>query len=527
MSYSPKDLVFDQEGRDKLKKGINAITNAVKSTLGPLGKTVLIESPEHTHGITVTKDGVTVAKSIYLEDAVENLAVKMMKEAADRTASSAGDGTTTAIVLTEAIIRNGMNAIEGGENINTTELIRDINETVKGIIKNLDKVSKKVNSKTLRDVATVSANNSAELGKLISDAYKELGKDGVLTVENSQTEETYYEITKGIKIERGYTTQLFANNERNDECVLDNVHILVTDTEIQSLMEIENILRPIIKEKKKLLIIGNCTQNVVNTLGANKIQNNLAVCNIIPPSFGYKTNELLADISLSIGAKYFSESQGDDLSLLTMDSLGFAEKIIVGKEGTVIVTSNEKQNEEIGERINQLKDQHKKTSLNKYEKDFILERIANLTGSVGVIYVGANSDIEQKEKFDRIDDAVCAVRSALEEGILPGGGLALLREAEKLGDGISNDILYNSLTAPLEQILTNAGDDVKKVRDSICSCASAPVNYGYNVKTKEYGDMFKMGIIDPAKVTKNALINAASVATTILSTNAIVTMKRA
>jgi chaperonin GroEL len=215
------------------------------------------------------------------------------------------------------------------------------------------------------------------------------------------------------------------------------------------------------------------------------------------------------------------------LSLLTMDSLGFAEKIIVGKDSTVIVTSNEKQNEEIGERINQLKDQHKKTSLNKYEKDFILERIANLTGSVGVIYVGANSDIEQKEKFDRIDDAVCAVRSALEEGILPGGGLALLREAENLGDGISNDILYNSLTAPLEQILTNAGDDVKKVRDSICSCASAPVNYGYNVKTKEYGDMFKMGIIDPTKVTKNALINAASVATTILSTNAIVTMKRA
>ena len=289
-----------------------------------------------------------------------------------------------------------------------------------------------------------------------------MGKDGILTVENSQTEETYYDITKGIKIERGYTTRLFANNERNDECVLDDVHILITDTEIQSLLEIENILRPLIKEKKKLLIIGNCTQNVINTLGANKVQNNLAICNIIPPSFGYKTNELLTDIALSVGAKYFSESQGDDLSLLTMESLGFANKIIVGKDSTVIVTSDEKQKEEIGERIDQLKDQHKKNSLNKFEKDFILERIANLTGSVGVIYVGANSDIEQKEKFDRIDDAVCAVRSALEEGILPGGGVALLREAEKLGEGISNDILYQSLTAPLEQILSNAGDDIKK-----------------------------------------------------------------
>ena len=307
MSYSPKDLIFEKEGRDKLKKGINAITDAVKSTLGPLGKTVLIESPEHTHGITVTKDGVTVAKSIFLEDAVENLAVKMMKEAADRTATSAGDGTTTAIVLTEAIIRHGMDAIERGENINTTELIKELNDTVKQIVKNLSKSSKKVSDKTLRDVATVSANNSIELGKLISEAYKELGKDGILTVENSQTEETYYDITKGIKIERGYTTRLFANNERNDECVLDDVHILITDTEIQSLLEIENILRPLIKEKKKLLIIGNCTQNVINTLGANKVQNNLAICNIIPPSFGYKTNELLTDIALSVGAKYFSE----------------------------------------------------------------------------------------------------------------------------------------------------------------------------------------------------------------------------
>ena len=527
MSYSPKDLIFEKEGRDKLKKGISQITNAVKSTLGPLGKTVLIESPEHVHGITVTKDGVTVAKAINLEDPVENLAVNMMKEAADRTATSAGDGTTTAIVLTEAIVRHGMDMIEEQGNINTTELIRELNVSVKNIISNLEKKSKKVTSKTLRDVATVSANNSVELGNLIADAYKVLGKDGVLTVENSFTEKTYYEITKGIKIDRGYTTQLFANNERNDECILDDVHILITDTEIQSLLEIEGILRPIIAKKQKLLIIGNCTTTVINTLGANVVQNNLAFCNIIPPSFGYKTNELLSDIALSVGAKYFSESQGDDLSLLDMDSLGFAKKIIVGKENTVIVTGESDRSEVIKERISQLKVQQQKNTLNKFEKDFILERIANLTGSVGVIYVGANSDIEQKEKFDRIDDAVCAVRSALEEGILPGGGLALLREAEKLGKSIANEILYEALCAPLEQILENAGEDVVYVRDQICSCSKAPANYGYDVKNKKYGDMFQMGIIDPTKVTKNALINAVSVATTILSTNAIITMKRA
>jgi chaperonin GroEL len=526
MSYSPKDLIFEQEGRDKLKRGISQITNAVKSTLGPLGKTVLMESANHTQGMTVTKDGVTVAKAIDLEDPVENLAVRMMKEAADKTASSAGDGTTTAIVLTEALIRYGMKLIEEGENINTSELIREIKILTDQIIKDLSKASKKVTKRTLKDVATVSANNSPEIGKLISDTYKELGPNGVLTVEKSINESTYYEVTNGIKIQRGYTSPLFINNQRKDECILEDVHILITDTEIQSLLEIENILKPIINQKKKLLIIGNCSTNVINTLAANVVQNNLSLCNIIPPSFGYKTNELLTDIALAVGGKYFSESQGDDLSLLDMSSLGFAKKIIIGKDKSVIIKKELEDEEKLIERIAELKVQGKSNALNKNEKDFVLERIANLCGSVGVIYVGANSEIEQKEKFDRIEDAVCAVRSALEEGILPGGGVALLRIGEKLGDGDASDILYNTLCTPLEQILINAGEDVKEIRDKICNCAGVPENFGYNVKTKEFGDMFKMGIIDPAKVTKNALINAVSVATTILSTNAIVTMKR-
>ena len=264
-------------------------------------------------------------------------------------------------------------------------------------------------------------------------------------------------------------------------------------------------------------------QNVTNTLAANVVQNNLKLCSISPPSFGYKTNELMGDISLALGAKYFSESQGDNLGILTMDDLGHAEKIIVGKDKTVIVKASES-TDAIKQRIEELKEQ-RDSSTQKNEKDFVNDRIASLSGAVGVIYVGANSDVEQKEKYDRVEDAVCAVRSALEEGILPGGGVALLRLAEDLGEGDANDVLYSALISPLDQILTNAGEDVTIVRDNI-SIAHAKNNDGYDVKNKEYGDMYKMGIIDPAKVTKNALRNAVSVATTILSTNAIITMKR-
>ena len=521
---NPKKLSFDEEGRDKLLNGISKIAKAVKSTLGPLGQTVLIESQNHTHGITITKDGVTVAKSIDLEDSVENLAVRMMKEAAERTANSAGDGTTTAIVLTEAIVREGLQLFKREENINKSELVREINRECNNIIDKLNKESKKVTGKTLKDVATISANNDQELGKMIANAYKELGKDGVLTVENSKTEETYYDITKGIKVDRGYTSKLFVNNQRNDECVLDDVLILVTDMEITNILQIESVLKPIINQNKKLLIIGNCVQGVVNTLAANVVQNNLKLCNIIPPSFGYRTNELLSDIALATGATYFSESQGDNLGLLSMKELGHAEKVIIGQNSSVIVT-NHNENPQITERIEELKVQRDNNKI-KAEKDFINERIALLSGGVGVLYVGGNSDIEQKEKFDRIEDAVCAVRSAVEEGILPGGGISLLRAAESLDDGHACDILYGALCQPIEQILMNAGEDVKKIRDEVCNCNKVPHNYGYDVKNKKFGDMYKMGIIDPAKVTKNALKNAVSVATTILTTNAIVTMKR-
>jgi chaperonin GroEL len=521
---NPKELHFDKQGREKLLEGITKMSKTVKSTLGPLGNTVMMESMNHTRGMIITKDGVTVAKEIEFEDPVENLAVKMMKEASDRTATSAGDGTTTAIVLTEAIIKEGMRLIDREPNINTSQLARDISKISEDVIKSLDKSSKKVSGDTLRDVATISTNNDKDLGKMIADAYGDLGKDGKLTVENSKTEDTYIDITKGIKIDRGYSSKLFINNQRNDECILDDVHILMTDMEITNILQIEGVLKPIINQNKKLLIIGNCASNVTNTLAANVMQNNLKLCNIIPPSFGYKTNELMSDIALAVGAKYFSESQGDNIGMLSMEDLGHADKIVVGKNETIIIKESER-TEDIQTRIEELKVQ-KDNNTNKNEKDFIDERISLLTGKVGVIYVGANSDIEQKEKYDRVEDAVCAVRSAIEEGILPGGGIALLRCAEDLGDGHASDVLYGALIAPIEQILTNAGEDVKEIRDKVCSCADVPKNYGYDVKNKVYGDMYEMGVIDPAKVTKNALKNAVSVATTILSTNAIVTMKR-
>lgn len=512
------ELFFDQEGRDKLISGIEKISRAVKSTLGPLGNTVILESQVHTRGLTVTKDGVTVAKAINLQDPVENLAVRMVKEAADRTATSAGDGTTTAIVLTEAIVVEGMRVIQQNPSINVSELVREINRVSDWVINKLSKKSKKVSGRTLKDVATISSNNDRDLGKLVSDIYRLVGKDGVVTVENSQTSDTYYEVTNGIKIERGHTSRLFINNQKNDECILDDVYILATDLEINSILNIENVLKPIIQNNKKLLIIGQCSQNVINTLGMNVVKNGLKLCNITPPQFGYKTKELMSDIALSVGAKYFSEDTGDDLSLITMADLGHAQKVVVSPTQTVIVR-DEDRSQEISDRIHELKEARERAQ-NKSDRDFINDRIASLSGGVGVVYVGGDSDIEQKELYDRVEDAVCAVRSALEEGILPGGGSALLHFSQDVLDMGSEaaSIVGNAMRAPFKQIVDNAG--------KMYPATAGEFGEGWDVKNDQYGDMYKMGVIDPAKVTKNALKNAVSVATTILTTNAIVTLKR-
>ena len=527
----PKDLFFAQEGRLKLISGIKKIAGAVKSTLGPYGNTVLIESPNHTHGITVTKDGVTVAKAVNLIDPVENLAVNMMKEAADRTATSAGDGTTTAIVLTEGLVLGGLEFIT--EDMSRTEVLRHLSDLSGKVIESLKKKSKKVSTSMLLDVATISANNDREVGKIISDVYKEVGKTGIVTVERSQTTDTYAETTQGLKIDRGYMSPLFINDQSRDECLFEDVHVLVADIEIGNILQIENVLKPIIQEGKKLLIVAPCHVNVVNTFAANVMKNNLKLCVVQPPSFGYKQHELMQDLAVSVGATYFSEKTGDDLSQISIDGLGHAARVVVSKDKTIILKSDLRIDAaKIEERVEQLWQAHK-AAKRKADKDHLLERIASLTGGIGVIYVGGNTDLEQKELYDRVDDAVCAVRSALEEGILPGAGKALVDETASLLASLVDlqnsdeydaalKMLVNAMMAPFQQILANAG-----LKPSDVYKDAMPVGHGYNLKTGQTGDLIKMGVIDPLKVTRSALQNSVSVATTILSTNAIITMARA
>ena len=530
--YSPKELSFDEQGRAQLISGIKKLSKAVKSTLGPNGNTVLIESPNHTHGLTVTKDGVTVAKSIDLIDPIENLAVKIMRQAADRTATEAGDGTTTSIVLTESIIMNGLDHLNVNPSLNRTELLRSLVEVSDKVVEILKKKSKKLTNTMLADVATISANNDKNIGGIIASVYKEVGKNGIVTVERSQSTETYAETTLGLKIDRGYLTPLFINDQKKDECIYDDVMVLVADMEISSILQLELVLKPVIQENKKILLIAPCNVNVVNTLAANVMKNNLKIVAIQPPSFGYKQHELMQDIAISVGATYYSEKTGDDLSLINFSDLGHAARVIVSADKTIVLKSDYRaDNAKVEERVAQLWQAHAQAT-KKADKDFLLERIASLTGGIGVIYVGGNTDLEQKELYDRVDDAVCAVRSALEEGILPGAGRALheiatqdpmfqeifAHNAEKAA---AIAILKEALRSPLDQILQNAGINPNDVYDN-----TEESGFGYNLKTGQHGDLIKMGVVDPLKVTRCALQNAISVAVTILSTNAIVTMAR-
>ena len=506
-NYIPKNLDFGDEGRKKLTQGITKISQAVKSTLGPRGRTVLIESEKHLGGLIITKDGVTVANDFFLDDPVENLSAQMMKEAARKTANTAGDGTTTAIVLTEAIVNAGNLMITPNNNV--SEVVKYINKYSEIVVDHLTLASKKVTKDMLNDVATISANNDKDLGKIISDAYNKVGKNGIVTIERSQNHETYATVTNGIKVDRGYTSNLFVTDNKNDESVLEDVYILVCDQEISNLMQLEGLLKRVVSENKKLLIIGPCSTNVVQTLAANVMRNGLKL--------------------------YFSEKTGDDLSLISFEDLGHADKIIAGTTQTVIIKNNQ-MTEEINTRISDLKEQQSNSDIAS-DRDFINERIASLSGSIGSVFVGANTDIEQKEKYDRVEDAVCAVRSALEEGIVKGGGVALMNCSSFLmKDSYDNDavevfddkyvalmILTQACLEPVKQILQNAGREFEDIYPSY----NLDVVSDYDVKNECFGDMYEMGIIDPLKVTKNAFTNAVSVATTILTTNAIITHARA
>lgn len=516
-----KQIFLDKNGQDQLKVGIDKIADAVASTLGPCGQTVLIESENHIGGITVTKDGVTVARSINLYDPVQNLAVQLVKEAASKTAVSAGDGTTTSIVLTRAII-DAFNEFVT-EDHSKTQVLRHVQTMTTEMTKVLDKMSKPVSGRRLFDVATISANNDPAIGKIISDVYSEVDH---VTVENSKTTSTYTEVIRGIKVDRGYTSRYFITDKRKDECVLEDAYILLADQEIANLASIENILAPIIREQKPLLIIGNLSPQVLATFNLNVAQGKIKFCNIIPPNFGYRKDEMMEDLSIALGAHYYSEKTGDNLSLCTIDGLGRAKKIVVSQDSTIIIPSNE--GAALASYVSDLRLALDSETV-EADAEFLKSRIASISGGVGIIYVGANSDIEQKELRDRVDDAVLAVRAAKDEGILAGGGVALLDAIKRIRYDAMNDdesaaycILMSAVFAPFAMICKNAGLDPIKISEQM----GVEDGFGYDVKNDKYGNMIKMGIIDPCKVTKNAIKNAVSVATTILSTNAIITNVR-
>ena len=430
----------------------------------------------------------------------------------------AGDGTTTSIVLAEKLAVLGDELSAG---LNVTEFLRLLNTEAERIIDMLDDDSVKMTSDMLYHVARISSNNDVKIGDIIGKTYEEVGANGIVTVESSQTHETYYEVTNGLKLDQGYSSPMFINDHKRDECILEDVKVLVCDAEIGNILDIENVLKPIINNREKLLIIAPCSPNVVHTLAANVMKNGLKLCNVFPPSFGYRQHELMQDIALSVGATYFSARTGDDLSLIEYSDLGTAKKVIASKGETILVKDNS-MDDKIKDRINQLWDQHKLLD-NDSEKDFVLSRIASLSGGIGVIYVGGNTDMEQKELFDRVDDAVCAVRAALSDGILPGGGVALhnLSFQYALCDEESTvekkavyKLLREVLREPMATMFRNS--ELKYSPDV------TPKGRGLDLKTGAYGDMIEMGVVDPTMVTKSALRNAVSVATTILSTKTVV-----
>ncbi len=512
-----KNVESGEIARQKLIKGVDTVANAVGSTLGARGRTVLMESEQHIGGITVTKDGVTVSKGINLLDPTENLAVMIMREASEKTANSAGDGTTTSMVLAQAIIHEAMGQIEPSDNL--TQVLRDIQDASTEVLAKLDEMSVEITDEKLESVATISANGDEDTGAIIADAYSKVGLTGVVTVEPSKDALTYSEIISGMKIDRGYTSKYFVTDHKKQECVLDDPYILVTDQAISHINDIYPILEFILEGNRSLLIVGEIEENALNTLNANKIKAKLKVCSIIPPQFGYKRHQLMQDIAHATGAKYFSEQTGDNLALVTIDDLGRAKKVISGRFNTLLRDPG--QQGDVEARVEELQEQLK-VEESAIEKDFLKERIANLGGGVAVIYVGAQSDIEQKEKKDRVDDAVCAVRAALEEGILPGGGVAL--KDISISTKINNKgtaILMVALMSPMMRIIQNAGGSLEDVTEF------NKEGVGMNVVNMAKANMMDIGIIDPTKVTKEAVRNAVSVATTLLSTDTVITNIRA
>ncbi|MEG0947844.1 MAG: chaperonin GroEL [Bacteroidales bacterium] len=523
-----KEIKFNTEARDLLKEGVDALANAVKVTLGPKGRNVIIEKKFGAPHIT--KDGVSVAKEIELEDPFKNMGAQLVKEVASKTGDDAGDGTTTATVLAQSIVNVGLKNVTAGAN--PMDLKRGIDKAVNLVVDAIGKQAVEVGDDytKIENVARISANNDAEIGALIAEAMKKVKKEGVITVEEAKGTETYVDVVEGMQFDRGYISPYFVTNTEKMECEMENPYILIYDKKISNLKEMLPILEATVQSGRPLLIIAeDVDSEALATLVVNRLRGSLKICAVKAPGFGDRRKEMLQDIAILTGGVVISEETGLRLDAATIDMLGRAEKITVNKETTTIV-NGAGSHEKIAERVHQIKAQIE-TTTSDYDREKLQERLAKLAGGVAVLYVGAASEVEMKEKKDRVDDALSATRAAIAEGIVPGGGVAYIRAIPALEDvkGDNEDettgieIIKRAIEEPMRQIVDNAGKEgaviVQKVKEGTG-------DFGYNARTDVYENFFAAGVIDPAKVTRVALENAASIAGMFLTTECVIAEKK-
>lgn len=516
-----KEVIFGTEARNKMLKGVNILADAVKVTLGPKGRNVVLEKAS---GPVITKDGVSVAKEIYLADPVENMGAQMVKQVASKANDEAGDGTTTATVLAQAIVNEGLKAVAAG--MNPMDLKRGIDFAVREAIKEIKELAIPCETIDLiRQVGTISANSDSSVGDIIAEAMERVGRDGVITVENGQSLEDELVVVEGMQFDRGYLSPYFINNHNNGTVELDDPVILMVDKRITNIQELVPVLEAVTKSSRQLLIVADDFESeVLATLVVNNIRGVMKCCAIKSPEFGETRKAMLQDIAVLTGGTVVSEAAGYELSLVSSDMLGSAKKVVVSKEICTIIDGNG-ETEDIQARVEQIRLVREQTS-NSYDQEILQRRIAKLSGGVAVIKVGAATEVEMKEKRDRVDDALCATRAAVEEGILPGGGAALVGIASSMSAKLENEdqdvgyrIALKAMESPLRQIVTNCGGEASVV---VANVQKSDVLVGYNAATEEYGSMIEMGIIDPAKVTRSALQYAASVAGLMITTECMV-----
>ncbi|MBX9448296.1 MAG: chaperonin GroEL [Taibaiella sp.] len=522
-----KQLLFNTEARNKMKKGADALADAVKVTLGPKGRNVVIDKKFGAPHIT--KDGVTVAKEIELEDAIENMGAQMVKEVASKTADVAGDGTTTATVLAQAFIGEGLKNVAAGAN--PMDLKRGIDKAVAKVVESLKAQSQSVgtDNQKIEQVATISANNDSEIGKLIADAMAKVGNEGVITVEESKNTDTYVDVVEGMQFDRGYLSPYFVTNTEKMQVEMDNPYILIYDKKISVMKDILHILEKVVQQNRPLLIIAEDVDGeALATLVVNKLRGSLKIAAVKAPGFGDRRKEMLQDVATLTGGIVISEEQGYKLDQADLTYLGTAESITIDKDNTTIV-GGKGAKEGIDARVAQIKSQLE-TTTSDYDKEKLQERLAKLAGGVAVLYVGAATEVEMKEKKDRVDDALHATRAAVEEGIVPGGGTAFIRAIESISDMTSDNadentgiaIVRRALEAPVRVIVENAGIEgsviVQKIKEG-------KDDFGFNARKEEFENLLAAGVIDPTKVGRVALENASSIATMFLTTEAVIVDK--